>query len=46
MGLQKVVDILRQPRAAGPIFAHPLPEREQEIRAVFVLEQQIDFVNI
>ena len=46
MGLQQIVDVLRQPRAAGTIFAHPLPEREQEIRAVFVLEQQIDFVNI
>ena len=46
MGLQQIVDILRQARAAGPIFAHPLPEREQEIGAVLVLEQQIDFINI
>ena len=46
VGLQQIVDILRQARAAGPIFAHPLPEREQEIGAVLVLEQQIDFVNI
>ena len=46
MGLQKVVDVLRQPRAAGTIFAHPLPEREQEIGAVLVLKQQVDFVNI
>ncbi len=46
MGLQQVVDVLRQPRAAGPVFAHPLPEREQEIGAVLVLKQQVDFVNI
>ena len=46
MGLQKVVDILRQPCAAGPVFAHPLPEGKQEIRAVLMLEQQIDFINI
>lgn len=39
MGLQQVVDVLRQPRAAGTVFAHPLPEREQEIGAVLVLEQ-------
>ena len=46
MGLQQIIDVLRQPRAAGTIFAHPLPEGKQEIRAVFVLEQQIDFINI
>ena len=41
MGLQQIVDVLRQARAAGPIFAHPLPEREQEIGAVLVLKQQV-----
>ena len=41
MGLQQIIDVLRQPRAAGPVFAHPLPEREQEICAIFVLEQQV-----
>ena len=46
MGLQQIVDVLRQPRAAGTVFAHPLPEREQEIGAVLVLKQQVDFVNI
>ena len=46
MGLQQIVNVLRQPRAAGPVFAHPLPECEQEIGAVLVLEQQVDFVNI
>lgn len=46
MGLQKVVDVLRQPCAAGPVFAHPLPEGKQEIGAVLVLKQQVDFVNI
>ena len=46
MGLQQIVDVLRQPRAAGPVFAHPFPEREQEIRAVLVLKQQVNFVDI
>ena len=46
MGLQQIIDVLRQPRAAGTVFAHPLPEREQEIGAVLVLKQQVDFVNI
>ena len=46
MGLQQIVDVLRQPRAAGPVFAHPLPEGKQEIRAVFVLEQQVNFVDV
>ena len=46
MGLQQIVDVLRQPRSAGPIFAHPLPEGKQEIRAVFMLEQQVNFVDI
>ena len=46
MGLQQIVDVLRQPRAAGTIFAHPLPEREQEIGAVLVLEQQVNFVDV
>ena len=44
--LQQVVDVLCQPRAAGTIFAHPLPECEQEIGAVLVLKQQVNFVNI
>ena len=46
MGLQQIIDVLRQPRAADTVFAHPLPEREQEIGAVLVLKQQVDFVNI
>lgn len=46
MGLQQIIDVLRQPRAAGPVFAHSFPEGEQEIGAVLVLKQQVDFVNI
>lgn len=46
MGLQQIIDVLRQTRAAGPVFAHPLPEREQKIRAVFMLEQQVNFVDV
>ena len=46
MGLQQIIDVLRQPRAAGTVFAHPLPEGKQEIGAVLVLKQQVNFVNI
>ena len=46
MGLQQIVDILRQPRAAGTVFAHSFPEREQEIGTVFMLEQQVNFVDV
>ena len=46
MGLQQVVDVLRQPRAAGPVFAHPLPEGKQEVCAVLMLEQQVNFVDV
>ena len=46
MGLQQIIDVLRQPRAAGPVFAHSFPEGEQEIGAVLVLKQQVDFVDI
>ena len=46
MGLQQIIDVLRQPRAAGTVFAHPLPEREQEIGAVLVLKQQVNFVDV
>ncbi len=46
MGLQQIIDVLCQTRSAGPVFAHPLPECEQEIGAVFVLEQQVNFVDV
>ena len=46
MGLEEVVHILCDAGAAGPVFADALPEGEQEVRAVLMLEQQIDLVNI
>ena len=46
MGLQQIVDVLRQPRAAGPVFAHSFPEGKQEVCAVLMLEQQVNFVDV
>ena len=41
MGLEQVLDILADPRAASLILSHTLPEGEQEIGAVLMLEQQV-----
>ena len=46
MGLEQVFDILTDPRSASLILPHTFPEGEEEIGAVLVLEQHIDFVNI
>ena len=46
MGLQQILDILADPRSASLILSHTLPQGEQEIGAVFMLEQQIDLVDI
>ena len=44
--LEQVFDILADPRSASLILSHTLPQGEQEIGAVFMLEQQIDLVDI
>ena len=41
MGLEQVIYILRQPGAAGAILPHPLPEGEEKVGAVLMLEQQV-----
>ena len=41
VGLEEVVHILCDAGAAGPVFADALPEGEQEVRAVLMLEQQV-----
>ena len=46
MGLQKVLHVLRQSRTAGSIFSDTFPERKEEIRAVFVLKQEVNFIYI
>ena len=46
MGLEQVVHILGQAGAAGPVLPYPLPEGEEEVGAVLMLEQQIDLINI
>ena len=46
MRLEQVFDILADPRSASLILSHTLPQGEQEIGAVFMLEQQIDLVDI
>ena len=46
MTLEKIADVLGDAQTACVIFAHSLPEREQEVGTIFVLEEQIDFVHI
>ena len=41
VGLQQVLDILADSRAASLIFSHSFPQGEEEIGAVLMLEQQV-----
>ena len=45
MALQKVVYVLRDTGTERPVLTDSLPESEQEVRRVFVLEQKVDLVN-
>ena len=45
MALQKVVYILRNTRTVRTVFTHTLPEGKEEVCRVFVLKEQIDFIN-
>ena len=45
MALQKVVHILRNTRTVRTVFTHTLPEGKEEVCRVFVLKEQIDFIN-
>lgn len=46
MALEQIGHILGDTHAAGVILSHPLPEGEQEVCAVFVLEEKVDFIGI
>ena len=45
MALQKVIHILCDTGTVRTIFTHTLPEGKEEVCRVFMLEQQIDFIN-
>ena len=45
MGLEQVVHILRDTCGISAVLSHTLPKREQEIGAVFVLEQKVDLID-
>ena len=45
MALQQVVHILGNTRTVRPVFTHTLPEGKEEVCRVFVLKEQIDFIN-
>lgn len=45
MTLQQIIHILRNPRTKNAILSNPLPEREQKVGAIFVLEQKLDFID-
>ena len=45
MALQKVVHILRNTCTVRTVFTHTLPEGKEEVCRVFMLKEQIDFIN-
>ena len=45
MGLEQVVHILRDAGGIGSVLSHSLPQSEQEVCTVLVLEQKVDFIN-
>lgn len=46
VALEKILHILCDTGGAGSVLAHPLPQGEQEVGAVLMLEQQIDLVDV
>ena len=45
VGLEQIVHILRDARGISTVLSHTLPKGEQEVCAVLVLEQKVDFIN-
>ena len=45
MALQKVVHILRNTGGISTVLPYTLPKSKQKVCGVFVLEQEIDFIN-
>ena len=45
MGLEQILNILGTARDTGTVFPYPLPEGEQEVGRILVLEQQVDLVD-
>lgn len=45
MALQKIVHVLGDPGAERAVLTHSLPEGKQEVGAVFMLKEQVDFIN-
>ena len=45
VALQQVVHILGDASAVRPVLTHTLPEGKEEVCRVFVLKEQIDFIN-
>ena len=45
MGLKQVVHVLRDARGISTVLSHTLPKGEQEVSAILVLEQKVDFID-
>ena len=45
VGLKQVVHILRDAGGISTVLSHTLPKGEQEVCAVLVLEQKVDFID-
>ena len=41
VGLEQILDVLANPGPAGSVLSHTLPQGEEEIGAVLMLEQQV-----
>ena len=45
VGLKQVVHVLRDARGISTVLSHTLPKGEQEVSAILVLEQKVDFMT-
>ena len=45
VGLKQVVHVLRDARGISTVLSHMLPKGEQEVSAILVLEQKVDFID-
>ena len=45
VGLKQVVHVLRDARGISTVLSYMLPKGEQEVSAILVLEQKVDFID-
>ena len=45
VGLQQILHVLRDAGTVCPVLSHTLPEREQEVRRILMLKEQVDLID-